>query len=133
MAFWFCPGERHPNWFGKRILPAKKDNPDFAGIRTFSLIALLGSASSFLADDFGIILAALGLGGLILLITVSYSGTLLRNEIETGITTEVAAILTFLFGVLVMGDHAMIAIALAGNHFTAIDIPKAGCMGLSET
>jgi uncharacterized membrane protein (DUF4010 family) len=36
-----------------------------------------------------------------------------RNKGETGITTEVAAILTFLFGVLVMGDHAIVAIALA--------------------
>ena len=91
----------------------KEDAPDFAGIRTFSLIALLGSVSSFLADDFGIILAALALGGLILMTTVSYSGALVRSKTETGITTEVAAILTFLFGVLVMGDHAPVAIALA--------------------
>lgn len=91
----------------------KEDAPDFAGIRTFSLIALLGSVSSYLANDFGIILAALALGGLILMTTVSYSGALLRSRTETGITTEVAAILTFLFGVLVMGDHALVAIALA--------------------
>jgi uncharacterized membrane protein (DUF4010 family) len=91
----------------------KEDAPDFAGIRTFSLIALLGSVSSFLANDFGIILAALALGGLILMTTVSYSGALVRSKTETGITTEVAAILTFLFGVLVMGDHAFVAIALA--------------------
>lgn len=91
----------------------KEDAPDFAGIRTFSLIALLGSVSSFLANDFGIILAAFALGGLILMIMVSYSLALVRSGTETGITTEVAAILTFLFGVLVMGDHALVAIALA--------------------
>jgi uncharacterized membrane protein (DUF4010 family) len=91
----------------------KEDSPDFAGIRTFSLIALLGSLSSFLTDDFGIALAALALGGLILMTTVSYSRALVRSKTETGITTEVAAILTFLFGVLVMGDHALVAIALA--------------------
>jgi uncharacterized membrane protein (DUF4010 family) len=91
----------------------KEDSPDFAGIRTFSLIALLGSLSSFLTDDYGIALAALALGGLILMTTVSYSGALARSKTETGITTEVAAILTFLFGVLVMGDHALVAIALA--------------------
>ena len=91
----------------------KEDAPDFAGIRTFSLIALLGSVSSFLANDFGIILAALALGGLILITTVSYFRALVRSNTETGITTEVAAILTFLFGVLVMGDHAVVAIALA--------------------
>lgn len=91
----------------------KEGAPDFAGIRTFSLIALLGSVSSFLADDFGIVLAALALGGLILMTTVSYSGALVRSKTEPGITTEVAAVLTFFFGVLVMGDHALVAIALA--------------------
>lgn len=97
----------------REFFQQKEDSPDFAGIRTFSLIALLGSVSSYLADDFGIILAALALGGLILMIVVSYSGALVRSKTETGITTEVAAILTFLFGVLVMGDHASVAIALA--------------------
>ena len=91
----------------------KEEAPDFAGIRTFSLIALLGSVATYLADDFGIIFAALALGGLILMTLVSYSGALVRSKTETGITTEVAAILTFLFGVLVMGDHASVAIALA--------------------
>jgi uncharacterized membrane protein (DUF4010 family) len=91
----------------------KKGTPDFAGIRTFALIALLGSVSSFLANDFGIILAALSLGGLILMTMVSYYRELVRSETEVGITTEVAAILTFLFGVLVMSEHATVAIALA--------------------
>ncbi|HUF39457.1 MAG TPA: MgtC/SapB family protein [Anaerolineales bacterium] len=86
---------------------------DFAGIRTFSLIALLGSVSAFLAEDFGIALGAVALAGLILLTTASYAGTLLRKQTESGITTEVAALLTFLFGVLVMGEHPLIAAALA--------------------
>ena len=49
----------------REFFQQKEDSPDFAGIRTFSLIALLGSVSSYLADDYGIILAALALGGLI--------------------------------------------------------------------
>ena len=97
----------------REFFQQKEESPDFAGIRTFSLIALLGSVSSYLADDFGITLTALALGAIILMTLVSYAGTLLRNKTETGITTEVAAILTFLFGVLVMGDHALVAIALA--------------------
>jgi uncharacterized membrane protein (DUF4010 family) len=91
----------------------KEESPDFAGIRTFSLIALLGSVSSFLADSFGMILAAVALGGLVLMVTVSYYGALARKRAESGITTEVAALLTFLFGVVVMGDHPTVAIALA--------------------
>lgn len=91
----------------------KEESPDFGGIRTFSLIALLGSVSSFLADGSGMILTAVALGGLALMVTVSYRGALARRGTESGITTEVAALLTFLFGVLVMGDHAAVAIALA--------------------
>ena len=91
----------------------KEDAPDFAGIRTFSLIALLGSVAAFLVSDFGILPIALSLGGLILLVAVSYRGTLKRRGEETGITTEVAAMLTFLFGVLIMGDQGRVAIALA--------------------
>jgi uncharacterized membrane protein (DUF4010 family) len=97
----------------REFVQQKEDAPDFAGIRTFSLIALLGSVAAFLVSDFGILPIALSLGGLILLVAVSYRGTLTRRGEETGITTEVAAILTFLFGVLIMGDQGRVAIALA--------------------
>jgi len=97
----------------REFFQQKEDTPDFAGIRTFSLIALLGSVAAFLVIDFGILPVALSLGGLILLTTVSYLGALLRSGKETGITTEVAVFLTFLFGVLVMGDQGKVASALA--------------------
>jgi len=97
----------------REFIQQKEDAADFAGIRTFSLIALLGSVAVFLVPDFGMLPAALSLAGLILLITVSYQGTLFRGGKETGITTEVAVMLTFLFGVLVMGDQSKVAIALA--------------------
>jgi len=97
----------------REFIQQKEDAPDFAGIRTFSLIALLGSVAAFLVSDFGILSIALSLGGLILLIAVSYLGTLMRRGEETGITTEIAAMLTFLFGVLIMGDQGRVAIALA--------------------
>lgn len=58
----------------REFFQQKEEAPDFAGIRTFSLIALLGAVSTFLANDYGIILAALALGGLFLMTLVSYSG-----------------------------------------------------------
>ena len=91
----------------------KIGDPDFAGIRTFSLISLLGAVAAYLAEDYGVIFGVLALAGLILMITVSYSGALYRSGTEPGITTEVAAILTFLFGVLVIGEKEIVAIALA--------------------
>jgi uncharacterized membrane protein (DUF4010 family) len=91
----------------------KEKSPDFAGIRTFSLIALLGSVSAYLADTFGMILAAVAMGALAVMVTVSYYGALVRKGTESGITTEVGALLTFLFGVLVMGDQPAVPVALA--------------------
>ena len=91
----------------------KAESPDFAGIRTFSLISLLGAVAAFLVKDYGVILAALAMGGLILMTAISYSGALFRSQSDPGITTEVAAILTFLFGVLVIEEQETVAIALA--------------------
>jgi len=97
----------------REFFQQKESTPDFAGIRTFSLISLLGSVAAFLVADFGILPVALSLGGLILLTVVSYQGAMVRSGKETGITTEVAVLLTFLFGVLVMSDQGKVAIALA--------------------
>jgi uncharacterized membrane protein (DUF4010 family) len=97
----------------REFVQQKEGAPDFAGIRTFSLIALLGSLAAFLVADFGLLPIAVSLAGLALLTTVSYLASLLRSGKEKGITTEVAALLTFLFGVLVIGDQESVAIALA--------------------
>lgn len=71
----------------------KEDSPDFAGIRTFSLIALLGAVTAYLIDDFGVILMALALGGLILMSTVSYFSAILLEIQQT--RTAVIQILPF--------------------------------------
>jgi len=97
----------------REFFQQKEGTPDFAGIRTFSLIALLGSVSSFLVADYGLVPLAISLSGVILMTVLSYFKAMTRAEMETGITTEVAGILTFLFGVLVMGDQAKVAISLA--------------------
>lgn len=91
----------------------KKESPDFAGLRTFSLIALLGAVTAFLVEDLGIILMALAFGGLILITTVSYFSVTALRKTGSGITTEIAALLTFLLGVLVMNDHTLVAISIA--------------------
>ncbi len=87
--------------------------PDFAGIRTFSLIALLGAVTAFLVEPFGLLPLILSLGGVILLVVTSYAGGLFRTHEEDGITTEVAVLLTFLFGSMVVWDLPELAAALA--------------------
>jgi uncharacterized membrane protein (DUF4010 family) len=96
----------------REFVQQQEGAPDFAGIRTFSLIALLGAVVAFVAPDLGPLPLALSLGGLVLLTTVSYRGALQRSQREKGITTEVAAFLTFLFGALVVDDKETVAIAL---------------------
>jgi len=97
----------------REFFQQKRESPNFAGIRTFALIALMGAVAAFLVADFGNITIILTLSGLILLISVSYLGNIYIKQMVTGITTEITAILTFLFGVLVMTDYAMFAIVLA--------------------
>jgi len=97
----------------REFFQQKRESPNFAGIRTFALISLMGAVAAFLVADFGNIIVILTLSGLILLISVSYLGNIYIKKMVTGITTEITALLTFMFGVLVMSDHAMFAIVLS--------------------
>ena len=85
--------------------------PDFAGIRTFSLMALLGAVSAFITEQQGILPFLVVYAGLALLVWLSYLGDVYRGRQE-GITTEVAALLTPLFGAMVVWGHAELATAL---------------------
>ncbi len=81
------------------------------GLRDFVLIALLGAFSAFLANhlDAPWIIA---LGFVAVLATV-YSSYWADRRHGPGITSELAAIMTFLLGVLVLSDLQELAIALA--------------------
>lgn len=81
------------------------------GARDFILFALLGALTAFVADRYGQpLLAVLGLLGLLGLLLANF--WLDRSE-EPGITTELAAIVTFFLGALVLQGATEIAIALA--------------------
>jgi uncharacterized membrane protein (DUF4010 family) len=97
----------------REFIQQKEDVPDFAGIRTFSLIALLGAVAAFLSELWGLMPIAIALAGLILLTAASYIGELMRNDNDAGITTQIAALLTFLFGVLAMSEYVRVAIVLS--------------------
>lgn len=84
----------------------------FAGLRTFTLMALVGAAAAMIADlldapwVFIGVIAPLGL-----LIAVGYYVT--ASHGTTGMTTEVAAIVTVLAGALAYWDQVVLAVALA--------------------
>lgn len=82
----------------------------FAGVRTFTLVALLGAISGLLIEPAGIWPMIVTLAGLSLLIGLGYWRA--SSGRKVGATTEVAAFVTFALGVMAgMGTYAP---ALAG-------------------
>jgi uncharacterized membrane protein (DUF4010 family) len=85
-----------------------------AGLRTFTLVALFGAASGWLAKETSSpwVLAA----GLIIaggFVVAGYLAATRANPESTGLTTEVAAIVVFLLGAMVLLGYAELAIGLA--------------------
>jgi uncharacterized membrane protein (DUF4010 family) len=77
------------------------------GIRTFALLALVGT----LATEAGAPIVAVALAGVVALLVVGYRRT---SEDDPGTTTEVAAMATFLLGVLSYRDSALAAALAIG-------------------
>jgi len=82
-----------------------------AGARTFPLIALLGGCSALVADahatPFSVVGALVTLGALLAVAHYRRS-----QHVETGLTTEAAALLTFFIGALSYWEQLEIAAAL---------------------
>jgi uncharacterized membrane protein (DUF4010 family) len=84
-----------------------------AGLRTFTLLALLGATAGFLSKTLSspwILPAALLIVGAF--IFAGYSVTARSSDGGKGLTTETAAIVVFLLGAMVMFGHRELAIAL---------------------
>jgi uncharacterized membrane protein (DUF4010 family) len=81
------------------------------GIRDFVFFALLGAASGFTAllYDSEWILAA----GFVAFLAILLSAYWTQRDRDTGVTTELAAVLTFLLGALIVRGATDLAIALA--------------------
>ncbi|MGF7117364.1 uncharacterized membrane protein (DUF4010 family) [Methanobacterium oryzae] len=78
---------------------------EFAGIRTFMLIAVFGTSSAFLSTFYPnfIIIAFLGLATMV---GLSYMAST-RKIGDIGLTTEVVALLTFILGALCYTDEGL--------------------------
>ncbi len=84
-----------------------------AGLRTFTLLALFGAAAGLaVARD----LIALDLGGGLLIVgafvVAGYVVAARADPESTGLTTEVAAVVVFLLGAMVMFGHPELAVGL---------------------
>jgi uncharacterized membrane protein (DUF4010 family) len=88
-----------------------KGEQNFAGSRTFALIALIGYLSGWLGETIeGFIFAATGVIGL--LVGISYYLKVTRFH-KRGMTTQIAAVVTFFLGLMVYEDLQNYAIFIA--------------------
>jgi len=97
-------------------LQRERTDHKMAGVRTFTLISILGVLSGFLTRDFNnpYILPVIGLALTALLIMANVVKLKKYEEADVGQTTEVAALLMFAIGgFLVMGDQ-ILAIIMGG-------------------
>jgi uncharacterized membrane protein (DUF4010 family) len=84
-----------------------------AGLRTFTLLALLGAAAAWLSRSTSspwILAVALLIVGAF--VVAGYFVAARANPESTGLTTEVAAVVVFLLGAMVMFGHQELAIGL---------------------
>ncbi len=79
----------------------------FIGIRTTPLIAILGTLSSFIYENYWSGIFIFSFGALIIFTVINYFK---EFEKDVGITTEVTLIIAFIIGVLVYYNHIYISI-----------------------
>ena len=83
---------------------------DFAGIRTFTLIALFGWLVGFVAQQMGSFeLVLLGTAGMILFSIAGYIAVVWKGK-GIGATSEISALVVFLVGVMVAYNFLLIAV-----------------------
>jgi uncharacterized membrane protein (DUF4010 family) len=99
----------------------EEKGPGVGGVRTFPLIALAGALSAFMAHTMGVwpVLGAMVIIGVFLTVSQYQEW---RRSADPGITSPVAALITFLLGVLALapeiplpvGDRYLLIVASAG-------------------
>lgn len=89
-----------------------KTEESFAGVRTFGLLALSGGVAAYVGSVLGQPWLALAVFAAVAgLVIVAYVVTALRGDL--GGTTEISALLAFLFGFLCVSGHVLTAAVLA--------------------
>lgn len=78
---------------------------EFAGVRTFMLISFLGITSAYLSQ-FNSFFLGLAFIGVVVLIAASYLVSTRKNG-DVGLTTEVAALITFILGAMCISDQGL--------------------------
>ncbi len=91
--------------YAKRVVDKEEQ---FAGVRTYTFIALFGFLCAFLSQRFGDWLFITGLFGLIAMVVTTYVMTAKSGSF--GITTELSGILAYIIGALVFEGEILLAV-----------------------
>ncbi len=91
----------------------RKKGHDYAGIRTFPLIALFGALAGYFTDKISpwIMVASIILMGII--VGIAYYSLIDKKHKRLGATSELAGFLTFFLGALAYYGETMLAVSLA--------------------
>ena len=85
-----------------------------AGIRTFPLISLFGTVCAQVGQVFGGWVVAVGLVALAAIVVSANSAQMRKGAIDPGMTTEVAALLLYGVGALIVTGYLAAALVIAG-------------------
>lgn len=96
-------------------LQRERTNARLAGFRTFPLITLLGAVCGLLSESFGGWVVAAGLVGLIGLLIVGNLPANRSKEADPGLTSEVAMLVMFAVGALLVVSQTALAITIGGT------------------
>jgi uncharacterized membrane protein (DUF4010 family) len=86
-----------------------------AGIRTFALITVLGAVCALLGLSFGGWIVGLGAAAVAAMLVVGNLAQGKAEEVEPGVTTEMAALLMYAVGAYLVVGHTAVAVAVGGG------------------
>jgi len=98
-------------------LQREKTDNKIAGVRTFTLIAILGTVAGFLSRDFEnpFIIPMMGIALTAFLVTANIVKLKKLSEADVGQTTEVAALLMFAIGAYLVMGNQIIAVIIGSS------------------
>jgi uncharacterized membrane protein (DUF4010 family) len=115
-------------------LQRERTESSIGGIRTFPLIALFGTVCALLEKAFGGWVVAAGLLALVAVVIYSNFAKLKSGDIDSGMTTEVAALLLYGLGAYVVIGSMVVAVVVGGAMAALLQFKKplhalAGALG----
>jgi uncharacterized membrane protein (DUF4010 family) len=95
-------------------LERERSESSIAGIRTFPFISLLGTICAQISVAAGGWIIGAGLAALAVILVTANLAKLRAGEIDPGITTEVAALLLYALGALIVVGDLTVAVVIGG-------------------